>query len=86
MFHRFNSAKEAVRRNSQRIGVGAVALLASGLASAQATLPAGAATLFTDTAAVFVLLIAAAYVLMLAITGGWITFDMVRKGAKKAAK
>jgi hypothetical protein len=86
MFHRFNSAKEAVRRHAQRVSVGTGLVLASGVASAQASLPAGAADLFTDAAAVFALVIAAAYVLMIAVKGGWITFDMVKKGASKAAK
>lgn len=54
--------------------------------SAQAALPAGADTLFTETATNFGLVLALAFTAMVVITGGWIVFDMVRKGGKKAAK
>lgn len=84
---KFNAVRAFTVRNAQRISAGALALVAAGSSMAQTvTLPSGATDMFTNTAAVFALILAAAYVLMLAITGGWITFDMVRKGAKKAAK
>lgn len=90
MFKRFNSAAQAAYRGTQRhvakLAVGTGLTLAAGLASAQVTLPSGASDLFTDAAAIFALVLAAAYVLMLAVQGGWITFDMVKKGARRAAK
>ncbi len=65
----------------------AVGTALSGLAgSSFAALPAGATDLFTAVATDGALVIAAAFVAAVAITGGWIVFDMVKRGARKAAK
>lgn len=54
--------------------------------SAQAALPAGATELFTSVSTDGALIITAAFTAAVVLTGGWIVFDMVKKGAKKAAK
>lgn len=86
MFRSFNGAREVMARGYAKAGAALAGLILSTMAQAEVTMPAGATQLFTDTALLFALVLAAAYVLMLAITGGWITFDIVKKGAKKAAK
>lgn len=53
--------------------------------SAMAALPAEATALFTSVASDGALVIGAAFVAATALTGGWIVFDMVKKGAKKSA-
>lgn len=57
----------------------------STIGAAHAALPEGATTAFTSVAADAALVLAAAYVGMLAIRGGWIVFGMVKRGLSKAA-
>lgn len=67
-----------------------VSSLVAGLSAigtnAMAALPTGATDLFTSVATDGGLVIAAAFTAAVVLTGGWIVFDMVKKGAKKAAK
>lgn len=51
----------------------------------QAAVPAGAEAVFTTLATDTATILGYAFVAMTAITGGWIVFSMVKRGAKKAA-
>jgi hypothetical protein len=73
--------------NRSALRVSAVGGALSGLAgSTLAALPSVATELFTSVATDGALVIAAAFTAAVAITGGWIVFDMVKRGARKAAK
>jgi hypothetical protein len=82
-FQMFNQVRNVSRKYGPQLVAVSAVLSAT---AANAALDAGAAAMFTDAAVSFALVLAAGYILMTAVTGGWITFDMVKKGAKKAAK
>jgi hypothetical protein len=69
---------------NQKMKYGVVSALTMGGAAANAALPEGATTAFTSLAADAALVIAAAYVAMLAIRGGWLVFDLVKRGLSKS--
>lgn len=52
---------------------------------AQAAVPTGAEAVFTTLATDAATVLGYAFVAMTAVTGGWIVFSMVKRGAKKAA-
>lgn len=60
--------------------------LALGVSMAQAAVPAGAEALFTTLATDTGTILGYSFTAMVVIVGGWIVFDMVKRGAKKAAK
>jgi len=51
-----------------------------------AAVPAGAEAVFTGLATDSATVLGYAFTGMAAITGGWIVFDIVKRGARKAAK
>jgi len=51
-----------------------------------AAVPAGAEAVFTGLATDSATVLGYAFVAMAAITGGWIVFDIVKRGARKSAK
>lgn len=54
-------------------------------AAAHAAVPAGAEAVFTTLATDSGVILGYAFVAMTAITGGWIVFKMVKRGANKAS-
>lgn len=68
----------------RKLGAG-LALLGGSIGSAFAAVPTGAEAVFTTLAADAATVLGYSFVAMTAITGGWIVFSMVKRGAKRSA-